>query len=263
MKVLPLIFYAWMGMALMMCFLYFAARATKNAGIVDAGWAIGLAILALMYAWVGPGYLPRRVILGALGGFWALRLGLYLLFDRVIGKPEDGRYLSLREKWGDKADRNFFLFFQAQATWDILFSLPFLAVAFNPKAPLGFFDYLGVFTWLTAVAGESIADRQLARFRKDESNRGKVCNVGLWRYSRHPNYFFEWVHWFGYIFLSIGSPLLWIALLGPVVMGVFLFKITGIPYTEQQALKSRGDAYRKYQETTSVFIPWFPKKEKT
>ncbi len=258
-----MILVAWLGMAIMMSFLYYVGRTTKNAGIVDAGWAMGLAILALAYAWAAPGFLQRRIIVGALGGIWALRLGLYLTFDRVIGKPEDGRYLALREKWGDRADRNFFLFFQAQATWDVLFSLPFLAVAFNPRPALGVTDALGVLVWLVAVAGESVADRQLARFRENPENSGKVCNRGLWRYSRHPNYFFEWIHWFAYIFLSIGSPYLWLAIMGPVVMGIFLFKITGIPYTEQQAILTRGDAYREYQQTTSVFIPWFPKGKKS
>jgi len=105
-----------------------------------------------------------------------------------------------------------------------------------------------------------MADQQLARFRADPSNKGQVCDVGLWHYSRHPNYFFEWLHWFSYPLIAFGTPLSWIAWLGPVVMLIFLYRITGIPYTEKQALKSRGDAYRRYQETTSPFVPW---KKKT
>lgn len=135
MSALELILYAWLGMSIMMVFLYLAGRATKNAGIVDAGWATGIAILTIAYAWVAPGYLPRRVLVGAMGGVWALRLGLYLTFDRVIGKPEDGRYLALRKKWGEKAERNFFLFFQAQATWDVLFMLPFSVFQPPPLLP--------------------------------------------------------------------------------------------------------------------------------
>jgi steroid 5-alpha reductase family enzyme len=114
----------------------------------------------------------------------------------------------------------------------------------------------GVIVWLIAVAGETIADRQLARFRRDPANRGQVCRAGLWRYSRHPNYFFEWVHWLSYVLIGHGEWLTWI---GPVGMLLFLFRVTGIPYTEMQALKSRGDRYREYQSTTNVFFPWFPR----
>ena len=255
-----MIFYGWVGMALMMATLYVIGRIRRNAGIVDAGWATGLAILAVFYAWSADGLGLRRLLLVALAGFWGLRLGSYLFFNRFVGKPEEGRYQELRSRWGNRAERNLFLFFQFQASWDVLFSLPFLAVAFNPTPSLGVWDLIGCAIWATAVLGETTADRQLARFRADSENRGKTCNKGLWRYSRHPNYFFEWIHWFAYIFLAIGSPYWWLALLGPVLMAVFLLKITGIPYTEQQSVKSRGESYREYQRTTSPFIPWFPKK---
>jgi steroid 5-alpha reductase family enzyme len=260
MSVQEMILYGWLGMALMMAFLYGIARRRKNAGIVDAGWATGLAILAVFYASVADGLAPRRCLLALLAGFWGLRLGSYLFFNRFAGKPEDGRYQALRRKWGERAERNLFLFFQFQASWDVLFSLPFLAVAFNGKAPMGVWDLVGALVWGIAVFGETTADRQLAFFRAQPENRGKTCNQGLWRYSRHPNYFFEWIHWFAYIFLAVGSPHWWLTLLGPVLMGVFLLKITGIPYTEQQSLKSKGESYREYQRTTSTFIPWFPKR---
>ncbi|MDE2345901.1 MAG: DUF1295 domain-containing protein, partial [Gammaproteobacteria bacterium] len=107
--------------------------------------------------------------------------------------------------------------------------------------------------------GESIADLQLARFRANPANRGRTCRHGLWRYSRHPNYFFEWLHWFAYVCLAIGSPIAWLAWSGPVVMYVFLRWISGIPYTEAQALRSRGDDYRAYQQSTPMLLPWFPK----
>ena len=260
MSIVQMILVGWLGTALMMAVLYGVARARKNAGIVDAGWAAGLAVLAVFYASVGDGLVHRRVLLAALGAFWGLRLASYLFFNRFVGKPEDGRYQALRRRWGDRAERNLFLFFQFQASWDVLFSLPFLAVALNPRPAPGIWDLLGFLVWGTAVLGETTADRQLARFRADPANRGKTCNQGLWRYSRHPNYFFEWIHWFAYIFLAVGSPFWWLSLSGPVLMGVFLLKITGIPHTEQQALKSRGDSYREYQRATSAFIPWFPKR---
>jgi steroid 5-alpha reductase family enzyme len=112
-----------------------------------------------------------------------------------------------------------------------------------------------------ALGGEAIADAQLSRFRRDPANRGTVCRTGLWRYSRHPNYFFEWVHWWAYVLIGIAAPWGWLALFGPALMLLFLFKITGIPPTEARALESRGDAYREYQRTTSVFVPWPPRRE--
>ena len=129
----------------------------------------------------------------------------------------------------------------------------------NP-APLGWADAAGALLWLVAIAGEALADMQLARFRRDPARAGQGCRQGLWRYSRHPNYFFEWLHWWAYVLLGLGSPWWWVTVAGVVVMYVFLTRVTGIPYTEQQALRTRGEAYRRYQETTSVFFPLIPSK---
>jgi steroid 5-alpha reductase family enzyme len=146
------------------------------------------------------------------------------------------------------------LLYQTQAAVAVLFSLPILGAMRSGR--LDTLAAIGVVTWLIAVAGESLADRQLARFRANRANQGLVCRDGLWRYSRHPNYFFEWIHWWAYVLIGHGALLTWI---GPIGMLVFLFRITGIPYTELQALKSRGERYRAYQRTTSVFVPWFPR----
>ena len=118
---------------------------------------------------------------------------------------------------------------------------------------------LGICVWLASLVGESIADLQLARFRSNPRNRGKTCRDGLWRYSRHPNYFFEWLHWFAYVCLAWGSPWFVLSLIGPALMLVSLCWVSGIPFVEAQSLRSRGDDYREYQRTTSMLIPWFPK----
>jgi len=251
---------AWAAMACMMAVAYLTARRLENYGLVDVAWAAGLGILAAGYGAAGAGLPGRRLVVALMGGLWAGRLAWYLYTNRVRGKPEDGRYAELRRRWGDGARWKLFLFFQVQATWDVLFSLPFAAAAWN-RAPLGVLDAVGVVVWLVAVLGETTADRQLAAFRADDANRGRTCAVGLWRYSRHPNYFFEWTHWFAYPCLAWSSPFLWLAVAGPFVMALFLFKITGIPHTEQQALRTRGDDYRRYQRRTSMFVPWFPKED--
>lgn len=232
-----------------------------DATIVDVGWSAGLGILSILYAFDFPFAFDRPWAVATIAFSWSIRLAGYLLVNRVISKSEDGRYRSLRQRWGERAQIYFFFFFQLQLVLAVVFSLPILAAMANP-GPFGtIWDVIGFGIWLVAVSGEIMADRQLARFRRDPDNRGKVCQSGLWRYSRHPNYFFEWLHWWAYVFFAVGSTYWWVSLAGPALMLLFLIFITGIPATEAQAVASRGDAYRRYQRTTSAFIPWFPNND--
>ena len=258
-----LLLVGWLVMAAVMAALWLVQRARRDAGVVDVGWAAGLGLLAVLYAILAPGVPFRRLLVGVLASAWSLRLASYILTNRVLGRPEDGRYQTLRSKWGEQAQSRFFLFFQAQALVDVVFSIPFLVAMSNPRPGLGGWGVTGVLIWLVAVMGEALADRQLAAFRAEPSNLGKVCRVGLWRTSRHPNYFFEWLHWWSYVLLAVGSRWWAMTLLGPTLMLFFLFKVIGIPATEAQALVSRGEAYRDYQRTTSAFVPWFPSRQGT
>lgn len=250
-----LVLTCWAVLAVALAMLWARQIRTQNATSVDVAWSAGLGFLALVYPWFSNGDVRLRLLVGALGAVWAFRLAWYLLTDRVFrATEEDGRYRAIREHFGSKANLFLFFFYQGQAAVAILFSLPMVA-AMNRGAP-DIWAAFGVAVWLVAVVGETVSDKQLARFRNDPSNRGEVCREGLWRYKRHPNYFFEWVHWWAYVLIGHGTPLTWI---GPVGMLLFLFRLTGIPYTENQAVKSRGDRYREYQRTTSVFLPWFPR----
>lgn len=233
-------------------------RRHRNAGIVDVLWTAGLGVAAVLMAATGDGAPLPRILLACLGAAWSLRLAVHLWL-RVRSEDEDGRYRQLRAHWhGDQ--RKFLAFFLAQAALVVVFALPFAAVAANPARAWSGWLTLSVLVWLVSMVGEGMADRQLAQFRAQPSHRGKTCDVGLWRYSRHPNYFFEWLHWFAYVAMAIGSPIAWLAWSGPVVMMVFLRWISGVPFTEAQALRTRGDDYRDYQRRTSMFIPWFPKR---
>ncbi len=255
-----LLLYATVIVCIIMMFVWWLQTRLNDAGIVDLVWALCLGGLAIGYAWLAPGALLPKLFMLLFALVWSLRLAGHL-FVRIRDYPEDGRYRYLREYWGERQQTGFFWFFQAQAGFAIVFSIPFLVAASNPVADFTPWIALAIVFWLVALTGESIADWQLARFKARGDSRGKTCREGLWRYSRHPNYFFEWLHWFAYVCLAVGNPYWWLALLtGPVLMFVFLFRFTGIPYTEQQAIRSRGDDYRDYQRTTSAFFPWFPRR---
>ena len=256
-----LIVTGWIGVAVLMAAIWRLARSRRDpAGLVDVAWAFGTGLLGVWFAWAADGYAPRRVVVAAMAAFWAGRLGLHLWHrHRLDGR--DGVFRTSLE-WSDTTGgRSLFVALQGQAVWSVVFALPMLAAAMSERAAFGRIDSLGVLCWLLAMTGESAADRQLARFREDSANRGRVCRDGLWRYSRHPNYFFEWIHWWAYVCLAVGSPLWWVTPIGVAVMLLFLTRVTGIPATEARALRSRGDAYRRYQRTTSAFLPWFPEKE--
>lgn len=252
--------YGWLGVSLIMGVLWLIQWRRRDAGIVDVGWAANLGLLAIFYALTSAGDPARRGLVALLAALWSFRLAGYLLLNRVVGKPEDGRYQTLRAGWGHNAQVFFFGFFQAQALLDGLFSLPFWIAIHHQPGSLRVWEWSAITLWIIAVLGEAHADAQLAGFRADPGNRGRTCRVGWWRYSRHPNYFFEWLHWWVYVLLAVGSKLWMLTLIGPGFMLLFLFRLTGIPYTEKQALVSRGEDYREYQRTTSVFIPWFPKR---
>jgi steroid 5-alpha reductase family enzyme len=235
------------------------ATMKRDASVVDVAWAALLGVLAVFFAVNTEGNVDRRWLIGIIGGVWSARLAGYLLVDRLLkAAHEDGRYQELRASWGASANWKFFLFFQAQGLLDVILSVPFLLAVMNP-GPIGVADIAGGSLWLVGIIGETIADKQLASWRQKPENRGRTCRAGLWRYSRHPNYFFEWLMWCSYALIATGSGGWgWAAWYAPLVMLFLIMKVTGIPPTEARALKSRGDDYREYQRTTSAFFPWRP-----
>lgn len=230
---------------------------TDNAGWVDAFWSFGLGGVALALALAGPGATLRRGLLGALGVLWALRLGIHLA-RRVLREPhEDGRYTEIRQRWGGNIRLKFLGFFLFQGLFNVVLAAPFLLLARDASPGLAPLAWAGALLVLAGIVGETVADRQLAAFRA--LGTGGVCRQGLWGWSRHPNYFFETLGWVGWALLALPSPYGVLGFIAPALILATLLKMTGIPATEAQALRSKGEAYARYQREVSPFIPWPPR----
>jgi steroid 5-alpha reductase family enzyme len=235
---------------------YALAHWIDNYGIVDIAWSYSFGLLALFCSMLGAGWPVRRAMIAAMVTVWSLRLGTHLLVRIARKHPEeDGRYGQLRREWGDRFTLKMAGFFQMQALSVVLLGIPFVAACMNAETSLKALEWCGAALWLVGISGEALADNQLSSFRKQPANAGAVCDTGLWRYSRHPNYFFEWLIWVSYSLFACASPWGWIGILSPVCILYLLLRVTGIPATERQSIRSKGDAYRRYQERTSGFLP--------
>ena len=243
--------------AAVMAALWYVQVRIHDASHVDVAWAALVACAAILYAVLADGDVSHRMLAATLASLWGFRLAGYLYVNRVRGKDEDGRYASLRSMWGEHANRNFFWFFQFQALFVAFFSLPFAFVCVDPETTISPLAWAGVALWAIGNVGTIAADRQLAVWRADPANRGKTARTGLWSWSRHPNYFFEWVTWCGIALVATTAPNGWIAWIVPAGLLFLLLRVTGIPATERQALRSRPD-YAEYRRTTSAFVPLPP-----
>ena len=255
------------GLVLAMATAFLVARWTGNNGWVDTIWSYATGVAgvaaALMPLDGNDSVLSRQLLAAGLVAAWAVRLGSHILARTLLGH-DDPRYVQLRKEWGARADVLMFGFLQIQAACAFLLAVAVMAAARNPEPGWLLTDTLGLVLMVVAVVGEGISDRQLAAFRADPAHRGRVCDVGLWGISRHPNYFFEWLGWVAYLVIALGGaplsyPLGWAALLAPALMYWLLVHASGIPPTEAHMLRSRGDAFRAYQARVSAFWPWPPR----
>ena len=236
-----------------------------NYSFVDIAWALSFAPLAVLYA-IGSaeaGWLPRRLLVGGLIAAWSLRLGTYLWKRVASHHPgEDPRYAVLRKRWeGEHLQRNFLGFFLGQALLVWLLMLPAFFLFRNPSPEFHPLEIAGLLLWCVGLIGEAISDRQLQNFKsKHASQPNSLCNEGLWKYSRHPNYFFQSLLWWGLFLVALPVDGGWLAVLAPLAMLFFLLRFTGIPLTEKLAVEKRGDLYREYQRSTSPFVPLPPRR---
>lgn len=260
-KALSMVFTAWVVVFFLMSVLWLIGKLIRNYAIVDLGWGLCISTVAIIYFLLGDAFSVRKAIFAFMATVWGWRLSYFIFTTRVLSGHEDARYAAFRKDYGDQVDRKFFTnVFQFQGILGTLLSLPFLFPAMNSSIVISPLEIVGLLVFVIGVIGESVADFQLAEFKTDPKNRGKVCDTGLWKYSRHPNYFFEWVIWISFGLVSLASPWGWIGLLSPAVMYILLTQITGIPLNELGQLKSKGVLYEEYKTRTSAFFPWFPKK---
>ncbi|GLH81697.1 membrane protein [Bradyrhizobium sp. SSBR45G] len=248
-----------LALSVLMAMAWVVQQRSGNSGWVDTIWTFSVGLVGALGAiWPAAGAMPnvRQWLVAGLVAVWSLRLGSHVAV-RSRGIADDPRYAEYARQWGADAPRRMFLFLQQQAWGSIPLVFAMFVAAHAPASELRLQDYLGILVLFTGIAGEALADAQLKAFRSDPTNKGKVCDAGLWRWSRHPNYFFEWVCWLSYpvIALSPDNPWGLASLLAPALMYWFLVHVTGIPPLEQQMLQSRGARYRDYQARTSKFFP--------
>ena len=252
------------SLSILMMGAWVAQQRTGNSGWVDTIWTFSVGLVGAASAvWPAGAGGPnaRQWLVAALVTAWSLRLGVHIAI-RTARISDDPRYAAFAEAWGAGAPRRMFLFLQHQALGSIPLVFAIFVAAHVPAPHLRLQDYLGVLVLLAGILGEAVADAQLKRFRQRPGSQGQVCDVGLWRWSRHPNYFFEWLGWLAYPVIAISGDYAWgwAALLAPAFMYWILVHVTGVPPLETQMLKSRGDRYRDYQSRTSAFFPLPPRE---
>ena len=253
----------WAAAAFLLAVLYLVQRRTRDATAVDAGWAGSLVLIAGLVAIFGPGELEHRLLILVLAGLENLRITS--LVRGRLGKGEDTRYQELRRRWRERGREQltFAIFYQAQAFVAAVLTIPFVLIAFNRDAGLSVLEWAGAALWLVAALLEALADRQLKRFKADPANKGRTMRYGLWRYSRHPNYFGEILVWWGLFVVAVPvlSGAAWAVVIGPVFITLLLIFVSGIPLLEKSADAKFGDdaAYQEYKRRTSILVPLPPR----
>lgn len=260
MSAVTLVFVGLAGALVLMTAVWLASLWKRDASIIDAFWGLAFVLLAWLYFALGSQSVFRQLLVPILVTLWGLRLSLYILW-RNWGQGEDPRYAAMRAKYGSKFPwLSLVIVFWLQAFLAWLIALPLWQVQAAAGPPgLTWLDALGLVVFAVGLIVESTADLQLARFRADAANRGKVLDRGLWRYSRHPNYFGEALVWWGLFVIVLSTPGAWWTVVSPLLITFLLLRVSGVTLLED-SLKSTKPGYRDYIESTNAFIPWFPSR---
>ncbi|PKP48477.1 MAG: hypothetical protein CVT92_16100 [Bacteroidetes bacterium HGW-Bacteroidetes-1] len=251
--------FAFAAILSMMTILWLISIKIRNVSIVDLFWGFGFVVAAAVYFIFTEGFETRKILLMTLVAIWGLRLSIYLAW-RNIGKGEDFRYQKFRKDFGEHRYwwYSFFSVFLLQGVLMWLISVPLLGAQFYQDDSLGVLDFIGIAIWIIGFVFEAGGDMQLARFKANPANKGKVLNTGFWHYTRHPNYFGDAAVWFGYAIICLSAGSYW-PVLGSVLMTALIIKVSGVALLEK-TLNTTKPGYQEYVRRTSAFIPWFPKK---
>lgn len=231
----------------------------KNAGIVDIFWGAGFVLVGVFYFIVTPEYSTRKILTVILTTIWGLRLSFHIML-RNIGKPEDYRYRQFRSHYGEKRYWwfSYFQVFLLQGFLLWLISLPLLASSFFTQKPFGVIDIIALCIWITGFVFEAGGDWQLTRFKARPENQGKLLTTGLWKYTRHPNYFGDAAVWWGFALMSVAAGC-YLPLLSALLMNWLLLRVSGVAMLER-TLKNTKPGFEDYMKKTNAFFPWIPKK---
>lgn len=240
-----------------MVVLFTAAQIMKDNSIVDIGWGMGFVIIAFSTFFYEPGFDARQLLILVLVCAWGFRLAGYLL-ARARGQGEDFRYANFRKQWGRRAVVTaFFRVFMFQGAVMLIIAYPVIRIQASEGHGLDALAYIGLAVWIAGFLFQSIGDAQLRTFKKTRTSKEDVLKSGLWRYSRHPNYFGEAVMWWGIALIALPVPGGWLSLGSALLMNVLLLKVSGVPFLEKRY--KENPAYQQYKRETNRFIPWFPK----
>jgi len=241
-----------------MVFMFVMAQIKKNNSIVDIGWGIGFILIAISLLITVNPLDAKDLLISAMIAVWGVRLALHI-YIRAKGKPEDFRYAQWRKDWGDKAAvYAFFKVFMLQGAIMLFVALPLMVVFNSFDVQLTMISFAGLLIFITGFLFESIGDYQVYRFKKDPVNKGKIITTGLWKYTRHPNYFGESLLWWGIGIFAVGSDLFWLAFASPLLINFLLVKVSGVPMLEKK-YEGRDD-WEKYKKVTPAFVPLIGRK---
>lgn len=248
---------AALAVVLYMCSFFVVSLVRKDNSTADVAWGGGFVVVAIVTFLQHVDVHPRQLLVLVLVVAWGARLSAHI-YARNRGHGEDFRYRKWREEWGKSfLVRSFLQVYMLQGATLLVVAIPILVVNHDPGGPLGWLDGLGVLIWCIGFAFEAVGDWQLLQFMRDPENEGHIMQSGLWRYSRHPNYFGEATLWWGLFLIALGSRFGWLAIFSPLTIDFLLLKVSGIPMLEK---RWEGDPdFEAYKRRTNALIPWFPK----